>query len=474
MTQSQSLAPAINQIALSVVDLRLTEQWFREGLGFLPAGGSRFMASSPLTARIQGLPKAATTIWWMVGRDSGFQLELFQYRRPVTQLMPSDFRPCDIGYTRMGVTGRDFVATLARLSRLGGMPLAAVQGQAGERRVCVRNPDGVYVEIRESRLLSPTSDPARKDCHVDVDSVTLSTPNLAASVAYFTAVSGRAPENHPLHAPEHEALWGLEGAVTQSAVFKAGAVRLEVVEYSDPIGKPWPKGYRICDQGILNIGFGANDKRAFNQIYSRITAFGATPSCAPIHLPFKPRAGVVYVNDPLGFSVELVWMAPGKQTYEWGWHPLPQSTRPDTDNQCVVDQVLINAPLDTVWAALNDQDGMSQWIGFDEVRVIREGRGARDGVGSERYMRGSAGKVVEQVVDVVPKQSIRYRVIEGSPFVEHQGHIRLTSKGLQTEVNWAIRFRSRVPFVGGVLRFVLQRMLGKILNQGLKRYVERH
>ncbi len=33
----------LNQVAFSVVDLRRTERWFREGCGLMPAGGSRRM-----------------------------------------------------------------------------------------------------------------------------------------------------------------------------------------------------------------------------------------------------------------------------------------------------------------------------------------------------------------------------------------------------------------------------------------------
>lgn len=146
--------PPLNQIALSVVDLRLTERWFREGVGLLPAGGRRWMMRGPLASRVQGLPKAASTCWWLVGSNPWAQLELFQFERPLARPLPTDFRPCDIGYTRIGLWVADFDETLIRLARLGSQPLSTVQGQAGERRACVRNPDGVYVEIMEADPLA--------------------------------------------------------------------------------------------------------------------------------------------------------------------------------------------------------------------------------------------------------------------------------------------------------------------------------
>lgn len=144
-----SYVPPLNQIASSVSDLRLTECWFREGCGLLPAGGSRLMMRGPLAAAVQGLPGAASTCWWLVGRNPWFQIELFQFERPLARSMPADFRPCDIGYTRIGLWVADFDATLERLARRGSAPLAPPLGAQGDRRACVRNPDGVFVELME-------------------------------------------------------------------------------------------------------------------------------------------------------------------------------------------------------------------------------------------------------------------------------------------------------------------------------------
>ena len=58
--QCRGYVPPLCQIAFSVVDLRLTEQWFREGFGLLPAGGSRALMRGPLAAHVQGLPSAAS------------------------------------------------------------------------------------------------------------------------------------------------------------------------------------------------------------------------------------------------------------------------------------------------------------------------------------------------------------------------------------------------------------------------------
>ncbi len=462
--------PPLNQIAFSVVDLRRTEAWFHEGLGFLPAGGSIFLMSSPFASRTQGVPGAASCGWWLVGRNPWFQLELFQFRRPIAKLMPADFRPCDIGYTRIGVHVTDFDAALANLARMGTRPLAPVQGERGKRRACVRNPDGVYVEIMEDDPLPQPSGSERANCPAAIRSVTMSTPDLEASVAYLTAINGHGPEEIALHAPEHEALWGLPGARCKRAVFRSGDILLEIVQYLDPIGKPWPPGYKICDQGILNIAYGARNKADLLQVYERARAYGARPNWKPFHID---NAGVVYMNDKLGFSVEVLWMKPGSRDRKYGFEPLPRDDRPQPDNRKVAATVRIAAPLDRVWQVLNDHESYSEWSGFDNVRVSRAGAPQANGVGLERVMSGGIGVVTEQIVAIEPQQSIRYRVTEGAPFNYHRGEISLRAQGGETEVHWQIGFRGKLPLAGTLIRSRMQKMLSRMLERGLKPYVER-
>ena len=86
------LPPRLIQIALSVVDLRDTERWLREGFGFVPAGGSRRMMRGPLASRIQGLPRVASTCWWLGDRNDWFQIEMFQFERPIARVLGSRLR----------------------------------------------------------------------------------------------------------------------------------------------------------------------------------------------------------------------------------------------------------------------------------------------------------------------------------------------------------------------------------------------
>lgn len=461
-------ALALCQIALSVIDLRTTERWFREGLGFVPAGGSRLATRSPLAAKVQGLPRAASTCWWLLGSNDWFQLELFQFERPLARLMPRDARPSDIGYTRIGVCVADFDATLAALDGLGSPTMTDPVGVAGARRACVRNPDGVYVEIMEDDPLAPNGHPALGPASpAAVRSVTLSVAELAKSEAMFRGL-GLKPSTALLHLPEHEAIWGLPGADARGRVFQAGDVLVEIVDYLNPQSRPRPPGYRISDQGILNIAFGAHNKRQHDELFRRALGAGAAPAHQPVHLP---GAGVVYVNDPQQFSIELLWMARWAENL-WGMRPKPRNRRPAPDTRSIQHTVRIDAPVQAAWAVIADHEGMTAWNPLGAVRRITDGASDPNGYGSERLLSTPIGPTVEQVVQFDPPHCYRYRIIKGSPLVCHQGEIRLAPSGDKTDLTWTIRFRPKLPGTGRLLTAGFSRVLRRMLRTRLKPHIE--
>ena len=126
----------------------------------------------------------------------------------MANLMPADFRPCDISYTRIGIWVEDFDGTLKKLAGLGSQPLTAPHGERGARRACVRNPDGVYVEIMEDDPLPQFDRRGHVECPSAIRSVTASVPQLEDAAAFFETGIGLKDSNSILHTPEHEALWG--------------------------------------------------------------------------------------------------------------------------------------------------------------------------------------------------------------------------------------------------------------------------
>ena len=98
-----------------------------------------------------------------------------------------------------------------------------------------------------------------------------------------------------------------------------------------------------------------------------------------------PGAGVVYVNDPQQFSVELLWMSPASDK-RWGFKPQPADARPSADTHSVEQTVRIDAPVETTWTAIANHEEMPEWIGVGSVRRVQAGAPERDGRGSERLL----------------------------------------------------------------------------------------
>ena len=303
----------LSQIAMSVMDLTTTYAWYRHVFGFVPAGGTRLFRG-PIASWVQGLRRVASTCWWLVDRQSQFQLELFQFERPPVRPLPDSWRPCDIGYSMISLWVADFDHCLARLQQLGSVTETEPMGDPGARRVCVKDPEGVLLELMEQdpRADMPRNRP-NSDIPVAVRCITLSVQNLEQSTQFFAGVLGlkkavtNGQQPFSLHGPEHEALWGLEGASRKQQLLWAHDVLLELVQYVDPAGASRPQDYRISDQGLLNIAFGFRSVREFRRVYRRCVDHGAPGNCRPLHLG---AWSVVYVNDQQGFSVELLMVKP--------------------------------------------------------------------------------------------------------------------------------------------------------------------
>ena len=310
----------LSQIALSVIDLRRAHRWYREVVGLRPAGGTNLFAG-PLASRVQGLPRAASTCWWLVDRQEQFQLELFEFRSPLVRRLPGDWRPSDVGYSMVSLAVEDLEATLERARAAGSPPLTDPIGEPGSRRACVRDADGVLVELMEDDPRDPRPrERPRPGISAVTRSVTLSVLDLDRSRRLFGETLDLVPaEGLELHRPEHEALWGLEGAQRESAVYWAEDLVVELVQYADPAPRPWPSGYRISDQGLLNIAFGFRERAAFEAASRRCLEAGCRPNAAPLRLgPWS----VVYVNDEQGFSIELLRVEPWYERM-MGFQPRP-------------------------------------------------------------------------------------------------------------------------------------------------------
>jgi catechol 2,3-dioxygenase-like lactoylglutathione lyase family enzyme len=294
---------ALWHVALSVADLPRTHRWYAETLGLMYARGTSLMAG-PLISWTLGLRGAATSCWWFNDRQDLFQLEVFELRSPIARALPAAWRPCDVGYTTLSFHVEDLDATLERAVRSGSPPLTAPLGPPGARRACVRDPDGVLVELMEE---DPREDPPRARPRPLVPatarSVTLSVADLERARRFFVEGLGlREAAGVRLHGPEHEALWGLEGAARDTVLLWAEDFLVELVHYREPRGAPRAESFRAGDRGLFHICFGSLDAAEYRAVLRRCRAVGWRGNSPAISSGLS--AAVFVVAE--GFTVELL------------------------------------------------------------------------------------------------------------------------------------------------------------------------
>lgn len=259
----------IAQIGMNSSDIAGSLRLYAEAFGFRNAGAQALWGDA---IGIQGLPPSARTLlWWMVGAQPFFQLELFHHSNPPQRPLRPDWRPCDHGWVRIGVAVQDMAACRTALAANTVPLLGETDGSEGGR-MAFRDPYiGIIVEVMEMRKLRSPEGPTivyAASSVADID---------GALVYYRDALGLPIRPLGDLHEPEDEALWGLSGARREGFLVDAGNVLLEIVAYSDPSGRPRPDDYRNSDQGIVNVALGSRDKQEAADLVARLARHGHVP-----------------------------------------------------------------------------------------------------------------------------------------------------------------------------------------------------
>ena len=133
-------------------------------------------------------------------------------------------------------------------------------------------------------------------------------------------------------------------------MFTAGSVLVELVEYLDPVGRPRPAdtGSRIKE---FSTSPSAPAAGATKPALPPGRAAGAAPNRKPV---ICPAAGVVYLNHPDQFSVELLWMS-ARSEKGWGF-TATGGNRPKADTQAIEHTVRIAAPVQATWDAITEHE----------------------------------------------------------------------------------------------------------------------
>jgi catechol 2,3-dioxygenase-like lactoylglutathione lyase family enzyme len=278
-----------------VNDLPAAVRFYVDVIGFRRAGGR--VLWGPGLSIVQGLgDDAAATVWWALGGQDFVQLEFFQHTLPVGRRRTLTWRPCDLGWTRVGIEVANLDETLARAHREGHDPIGAIMDDREFRRAALHDPDGVVVELiepvtRERETVRPTV------CYA-----ALSVVDLDPARRFWIDTCGLTEiDPATLHRPEHEALWGLDDARREVIVVRGQQVALEIARYHEPLGAARPPDYRLCDQGLLNVALAYREREFFDALLDRVLARGYR---SMVECPPGPFASTYLVDDQ-GCSVEI-------------------------------------------------------------------------------------------------------------------------------------------------------------------------
>ena len=266
--------PNIIQIVLGSDNLPLCKHLYSTVFGFAGAGDR--LVYSEHNGEVMGLgAHGGAFVLYMVGRQELMQLEFWTHTIPPQRPLPSDWRPNDIGFCRLGILVPDFPATLERLSVLGIRTMTSPITVNGSRRVCFRDPTvGIPVEIMEEG----EGLPGRSDRYHNLDPAVVyaavSVTDLEDACVYFRDVVGLELVDGELHTPDQEALWGLAGARRQTVLLRGGSTFLELVHYEHPAGRPRPLDDGLDRQGFKTVAVGFRDPSDTAAIFRRVKQAG--------------------------------------------------------------------------------------------------------------------------------------------------------------------------------------------------------
>ncbi|HEY2775139.1 MAG TPA: SRPBCC family protein [Candidatus Binatia bacterium] len=129
------------------------------------------------------------------------------------------------------------------------------------------------------------------------------------------------------------------------------------------------------------------------------------------------------------------------------------------------------APVADVWDRYTDHADWKNWAGFSDSWLEKEGRPDRNGVGCIRVLSSNGVKVYEQVVEWEPGRRFAYRIIRGGlPLKDHYGETMFAPDGDGTMITWRVRFDSRIPGLGWLMRLIVERIFRNGLDGLAKKY----
>lgn len=120
------------------------------------------------------------------------------------------------------------------------------------------------------------------------------------------------------------------------------------------------------------------------------------------------------------------------------------------------EEAVFAAPRHVVYDVFADRERSGEYLPFS-TRLVRHGDAERQGVGAVHRIGVGPLGVREEIVDLVPDERIRYRVVGGLPVRSHVGTISFADHPDGTAVAYRMESIPRVPVPAAVMTAILRR-----------------
>jgi len=124
-----------------------------------------------------------------------------------------------------------------------------------------------------------------------------------------------------------------------------------------------------------------------------------------------------------------------------------------------------NAPIETVFTALTDHHNFGRVVNANITRIKDSDSDNVNGVGSIRRISPLPFSHFEEtVISYEAGRLMEYTISKGSPVKNHKGRMEFFEVNGKTQLNYSVYFEPKIPFMGRLLKGLIEGPLVKSLK----------
>lgn len=416
-----------SQIAFVCEDALALRAWYSRLFGFLPSG--RTIYAGKLSTRVMGIENVNTRCYWSLdGNDSMFQLEFFDFRSPDKLPRPENWSPAMPGYNGLGIFCWQFQHCVDVLSAEGR--LAKIEGERGQRIAYCKDPEGNALEVYERDPL-PDAEWNRRNQPSAVRLIRLNSHDADSVERSWTSALGLVPRTMPEAFASRYSL--ASNDLSSPRYLQGGGLVMEICQTS----VSFPGGVRppLHQHGVMNFAINTGSRSEWDEVFARALHSGFRANGKALEAGiFK----VMYVNDPTGNSIELLF--PRRFAYPaTGFRP---------SDVIASETTIIPARKETVWHVL--------------ARVVPQARSDYEYGGA---LLGDEKERKKQVTGIEEGRYVEYQITNRWLAPGHKTTIRLEQEEAGCQISWQTQLSIPIPIIRGLLNWLISSSVKRSLTR---------